>query len=99
MLRYLVNLIHSVVLHPLLGLCYRRPPTWLLRWHDRTARYAWPETKNLLPNGDLVQIRTALKEANWALWFHKDTAAQRALVEVQRALRTLPEPSCERYDA
>ena len=97
-LRYLVNLVHSVLLHPALGLCYRWSPAWLLRLHDRTARYAWPETKGLLPNGDLPLIRRALRDAKFALWLHKTPSAKEALVLCELALRTLPEPAAERYD-
>lgn len=43
--RYFWNLVHSCLVHPLMGLLsFRRPlPSWLLAWHDRTARKAWPD--------------------------------------------------------
>ena len=42
MKRYLLQLLHNAVAHPVLGLLGYPAPAWAVRFHDWTAELAWP---------------------------------------------------------
>lgn len=42
MKRYLLQLLHNAVAHPVLGVLGYPAPAWAVRFHDWTAELAWP---------------------------------------------------------